>query len=617
MNHSRFSWDTTAMSMLAMAIPFHEGESRVHKLLKIEQGDNPTAGMLTQQAVFMLHKAPLLAIGTLDSEGFPWTSLWGGESSFSEPLGNGIIGTRTPVDRTWDPVVQALVGQSENGKMVKGNDKMVSGLSIDPMARKRVKLFGRMVGGCIDELETEPKDQPEHTGMPKQGQIQLITSIEQSLGNCPKYITQYEIQPALVTSKLAYEGASLSAEAKALILGADMFFLSSATDKDMDSNIRGGPAGFVRVISDTEIAYPEYSGNRLYQSLGNLNLNPKIGIVFPNYETGDVLYMTGISETLIGSDASTLLPGSNLALKIKVRKVRLVKNGLPFRGTRKEPSPYNPLVRTLASEGNIKSTLSSRKTVQLIRKTILAPTVARFTFSVLPDGVKYLPGQWAAFDFSEHLDIGYSHMRNDDPRSLNDDFVRTFTISSTPKAGVESQNEFDITIRKVGTVTDHLFQQNDRAGFEVPLVGIGGEFKIDQDAHGQRLTPFLAGGGVGITPLLGQLDALDKSPDRLKLLWTMRIADSGFALDVLKKTPALAKCTSIFFTGSRATSVETESSLAELVELGANVETRRIGKIDIDAVDANTWYLCAGNPLRRELLAWLEGKTVVFENFDY
>ena len=123
-----------------------------------------------------------------------------------------------------------------------------------------------------------------------------------------------------------------------------------------------------------------------------------------------------------------------------------------------------------------KSTLSSsRKTAQLIRKTILTPTVGRFTFSV-PEGVKYSPGQWAAFDFSEHLDLGYSHMRNDDPRSLNDDFVRTFTISSTPNAKNESEKEFDITIRNVGVVTNFLFRQNDRAGFEVPLVGVGGEF---------------------------------------------------------------------------------------------------------------------------------------------
>lgn len=605
--------------MLAMAIPFHEGETRMHKQLKVPSLDNPTAGMLTQQAVFMLQKAPLLAIGTLDSEGHPWTSLWGGEPGFSEPLGSGVVGTRTPVDSSWDPVVQALVGHAAKGEMAKGNDKMVSGLSFDLMTRKRVKIFGRVMAGCVDELETASKDDPEKGSEPpnvKQDQIQLVTRIEQSLGNCPKYINQYEIQPAPVASKLAYEGPSLSPEAKSLILGSDMFFLSSATDQDMDTNHRGGPSGFVRIISDTEIVYPEYSGNRLYQSLGNLDVNPKIGLTFPNYVTGDVLYATGTTEILIGGDAAALLPGSNLAIKIKLHKVRLVQSGLPFRGKRREPSPYNPLVRALASEGNLKSALSaSRKTVQLTGKTVLSPTVARFTFSV-PEGVVYQAGQWAAFDFSDHLDMGYSHMRNDDPQSLNDDFVRTFTISSTPKADSEKQQEFDITIRNVGTVTSFLFRQNTRAGFEVPLVGVGGEFTIEQDTDGDQITPFIAGGGVGITPLLGQLNTLDKSPERLKLLWTMRITDVDFALDVLKNSPELAKCTSIFFTGS-STNEDSDDSIAKLVNLGATVEKRRISKADLGVVDAQTWYLCAGNPLRKELLAWLEGKTVVFENFDY
>ncbi|PVI00820.1 hypothetical protein DM02DRAFT_655065 [Periconia macrospinosa] len=602
------------MSMLAIAIPWNEGEMRMHELLKIPLHDNPTAGMLTQQAILMFERAPLLAIGTLDSEGYPWTSLWGGETGFSEPLGSGIVGTRTSVDSTWDPVVQALVGHAKKGEMVKGNEKMVSGLSFNLMTRKRVKIFGRVLAGTIDELDVENKDKREPSPT-KQHQIQLVTRIEQSMGNCPKYINQYEIKPATVTSNLAYEGPALSVEAKTLILGSDMFFLSSATGQDMDTNIRGGPRGFVRVISDTEIAYPEYSGNRLYQSLGNLKVNPKIGMTFPNYETGDVLYTTGVSEVLTGNDAAALLPGSNLALKITFKLVRLVKGGLPFRGDRREPSPYNPIVRTLASEGNIKSTLSSRKSLQLIRKTILTPTVGRFTFSV-PEGVEYSPGQWAAFDFSGHLDQGYSHMRNDDPRSLNDDFVRTFTISSTPNTN-ESEKEFDITIRNVGVVTNFLFQQNDRAGFEVPLVGVGGEFKIEQRAEDQMPTPFIAGGGVGITPLLGQLEGLNKSPDRLKLLWTLRLSDVGLALDVLKKSPELAKCTVLFFTGSNSGTADTEKVLAELAELGAEIVKRRISKLDIDAVAAKTWYLCAGNPLRKELLAWLEGKTVVFENFDY
>ena len=55
----------------------------------------------------------------------------------------------------------------------------------------------------------------------------------------------------------------------------------------MDTNHRGGPPGFVRCLSGedgyTKFVYPEYSGNRLYQSLGNLMLEPKSGFFFPDF----------------------------------------------------------------------------------------------------------------------------------------------------------------------------------------------------------------------------------------------------------------------------------------------------------------------------------------------
>ncbi|KAF2794179.1 oxidoreductase-like protein [Melanomma pulvis-pyrius CBS 109.77] len=597
----------------SLGMPFNEGEGKMHKLLHVPDHDNPTSTMLTAQASFLLQRAPLLAIGALDAQTRPWTSLWGGQPGFSQPLGGGIIGTRTIVDGVNDPVVQALVGGVEKGEMVQDDTKMFAGLTIDLMTRKRVKIFGHMVAGSVGEIDVEFEDGAEKPeGAPsKQDQIQLVTKIEQSLGNCPKYLNQYEIRPALVTSRLLSQSSELSAEAKDLISKADMFFLSSSTPEDMDTNHRGGPPGFVRILSDTEIIYPEYSGNRLYQTLGNLQMNPRVGITFPDYETGNVLYMTGTAEILVASDAASLLPGSNLALKITVEEARLVESGLPFRGTRKDPSPYNPLIRKLATEGNIKSTLSdSHKTAQLIKKTAISPLISRFTFSV-PEGVEYKPGQWVALDFKKDLDYGYSHMRNDDPLSLNDDFVRTFTISSTP--GSEGrEKEFDITIRQVGPVTSYLFKQNQRGGFEVPVLGIGGEFGIEQE---ERMTPFIAG-GVGITPLLGHLKTLVLEPEKFKLLWTIRLVDVDLVLEILQQYPGLARCTEVFFTGTNALH-DFEEKIAVLRELGTKIEKRRIEQADLNAVDAETWYLCAGKVLRTQVLNWLEGKKVVFEDFDY
>jgi ferredoxin-NADP reductase/predicted pyridoxine 5'-phosphate oxidase superfamily flavin-nucleotide-binding protein len=614
----------------SMAMGWSEGESKMHSLLRVPPQDNPTSAMLTPQASFMLQRAPLLAIGALDNESRPWTALWGGAPGFSEPIGGGFVGTRTLVDSKYDPVVHALVGGAEKGEMLQpqGEGKMVSGLAIDLVTRKRVKIAGKMAAGTIRPISIEieegaslPADAPR-----TQDQIQLVTKIEQSLGNCPKYLNQYELRPALLTPQLLSSGPSLSPEARSLVDKADMFFLSTSSGSDMDTNHRGGPPGFIRIVSPTCIIYPEYSGNRLYQSLGNLQLNPLIGITVPDFESGDVLYTTGRASILIGADAEKAMPGTNLAVKIDLTDTRYVKQGLAFRGALQISgySPYNPRLRPLASEGNIRGSLSASspmntgemKTAKLVSKQLLTQDVARFTFSVA-GGIAYKPGQWVALSFKEDLDIGYSHMRNDDPRSLNDDFVRTFTISSTPAksssdtASDVGEQAFEITIRKVGPVTEYLFQQNARAGFEVPILGIGGEFDVSQQE--QQLTPFVAG-GVGITPLLGFLPAIALVPSQFRLLWTVREADAGLVLDTLHRYPALAKCTSVFVTGS---TTGAEKDWERVKSAGASVAFRRLEKADLERVQAERWYLCAGKAFRAQVLQWLAGREVVFEDFDF
>ena len=590
-----------------MAMPWNAGEERMHRLLRVPDQDNPTSTVLTPQASFMLQKGSLLALGTLDNHERPWVTLFGGSPGFSEPLGGGFVGTRTLVDSENDPVVQALVGDAKDGEMSQPKDggKMLAGLAIDLMTRKRVKIGGRMVAGTVKEVNVEFEDGAEPQ---KQSQIQLVTKIEESLGNCPKYLNQYEIRPALVKAELVSSGSSLSDEGKTLTQRADMFFLSTSTPIDMDVNHRGGAGGFVRVISSTCIAYPEFSGNRLYQSLGNLQINPKIGITFPDYGTGDVLYITGTTEILVGAEAEKLLPGSNLAVKIEISEARYVKQGLSFRGVPKIPSPYNPRVRPLATEGNIRSSLNSGTTLtaQLTRKTLLSPSIARFTFSV-PEGITYAPGQWIALDFKEHLDVGYEHMRDDDPMSLNDDFVRTFTISSAPKG---KDTEFEITIRNVGAVTKFLFRQNERAGFEVPILGIGGDFEIKQ--NGEGVTPFVTG-GVGITPLLGQVDTLDLQEGRFKLLWAVRATDVGLVIDTMERYSGLKGVTEVFFTGGQGIDEKMEKLKAE----GVKIEMRRLTKADMELMEAETFYLCAGKRFRKEVQSWLVGKKVLFEDFDF
>lgn len=381
----------------------------------------------------------------------------------------------------------------------------------------------------------------------------------------------------------------------------------------MDCNIRGGSPGFIRILSNAEgevtLVYPEYSGNRLYQTLGNLRTTPRAGLVVPDFETGDALYITGTTEILVGKDAAEVISHTNLAVKIKVEATKFISDSLAFRGHNGEFSPYNPPVRYLSTEtshgiGGTEKQIHAK----LIDKKIITPTIARFRFHIADPGKtsKWKPGQYVALSFADELDIGYSHMRDDDPKSLNDDFLRTFTVSSRQDA---LDDQFEITIRKVGVVTDHLFKFNVRAELDVPVQGFGGEFIVGQ-GEGENVA-FVAG-GVGITPLLAQAQDLDLS--RLHLFWTNRADDIPLVTDTFDRIPGLAEATTVFVTGK----VNTDSEdWKRLVASGAKLETRRMTVEDVGSYSASRWYLCTGTAFRATLLKWLEGKMVLFEDFNY
>lgn len=604
----------TSNMAFSMAMPWSRGEEEVSKkILGSVWTDNPTSTFLTPQASFALQNFPLLAVGTVDDEGRPWSTIWGGEPGFAQPLGSSIIGTKTLIEAKYDPVVQALVGKSKDGEIVReeGQGRMVGGLAIDLNRRKRVKLYGRMVAGALTR-----KDESD----PAAAEIQVVVKIEQSLGNCPKYLNKKDIIATIPQPQLISTSPELPDEAIALIGRSDLFFVSSSNAKeDMDTNHRGGPPGFVRMLSPDTLIWPEYSGNRLYQTLGNLYTTPKAGLVVPDFETGDVLYITGDTEILIGKNAAAILPRSNLAVKLHITSALYVRSGLPFRGVTGERSPYNPDVRLTMTEkarlgGDLSSTsLYAQNTAKLISKTQITPSIARFRFA-MSNAHPYEAGQWAALDFSGELDIGYSHMRDDDPRSINDDFVRTFTVCNPPGSTAEGlkADEFEMTIRKNGPVTGFLFSQSGRSGLEVPLRGFGGDFEIKPRTEGD-VVPFIAG-GVGITPLMGQMDGLD--PERVRLFWTLRAEDVALVKDFINRWPKAAPQMRVFFTGD-GVKQEPRIELEELQSAGVKYKMRRLTKEDLQEVDAHTWYLCAGKALKDQLLQWLGGKEVLYEDFNY
>lgn len=414
----------------------------------------------------------------------------------------------------------------------------------------------------------------------------------------------------------------LSCQALKLIAKADIFFISSSYhDSNIGTNDRGGPPGFVRVLkndsSGVSLVYPEYSGNRLYQTLGNLQKNPRAGLVFPDFETQNVLFVTGTTETIVGTAAAALLPRSNLVVKVNLTAARFVQKGLAFRGIAGEPSPYNPLVRYLPSEhDSLDAKIASSRSVyaSLLKKDSITPTIARFRFKI-NDPVAagpWSPGQHVALSFEDELSMGYSHMRDDDPRSLNDDYVRTFTVSS-PRGRHVPDNEFEITVRNVGVATNFLFRRNVRSGLELRLNGFGGSFALPVD----KVSSFVAG-GIGITPLLAQAFDLESSP--VRLFWMINVRDINLVVDTFEQYPWLAVSAKVFVSGvNDKIQSEVSKALRKIEEFGSSIFRRRLLGPDLsaDSDTSSTWYLCTGTEVRKTLLNWLSGKTVIYEDFNY
>lgn len=154
-------------------MPWHDGENIMHDVLKIPYFTNPTSLFLSPSAGYLLQNAPLLALGILDGEGKPWTTVWGGERGFAKPLGSSKISIKAVVDQKYDPLSAALFhGNNEKIEKDRARGKMISGLALDLDSRQRVKLYGRMVAGTFGSM----KDEEDVCT------IQLLVKIEQSLG---------------------------------------------------------------------------------------------------------------------------------------------------------------------------------------------------------------------------------------------------------------------------------------------------------------------------------------------------------------------------------------------------------------------------------------------------
>lgn len=203
-----------------------------------------------------------------------------------------LLGVAAMVDAEFDPLITALLesksgeesssnntGAGEKAGMVVvrpeqldgGKGKVMAGLSIDLATRDRVKFAGRIVAAAVepvlDTVKTESSGAAEDESGPTKdggrvGKVQMAVRVDETLGNCPKYLNKKDIAPHVPNPTLASDRLPLSTEAVDIVHQADLFFMSSTNGDTMDTNHRGGAPGFVRVATNDEengtvLVYPE------------------------------------------------------------------------------------------------------------------------------------------------------------------------------------------------------------------------------------------------------------------------------------------------------------------------------------------------------------------------
>jgi len=104
-----------------------------------------------------------------------------------------------------------------------------------------------------------------------------------------------------------------------MIESARFFFLATAWQDSVDCSMKGGVPGFVRVTAPAEIAWPDYDGNRMYRSLGNIVRNPAVGVLFVNFDAESKnarLRITGRARLDESPEAIAHLPGAKRLIRV-------------------------------------------------------------------------------------------------------------------------------------------------------------------------------------------------------------------------------------------------------------------------------------------------------------
>ena len=216
-----------------MDSPFHLGEQQIQSRLgmrdKLEDiGRRMIRDHMPEQHREFFALLPWLLVGSRDADGQPQASvLWGAPGFATSPQPQRLrIDSLPEAD---DPLAANLRAGTGLGL-----------LGIELPTRRRNRMNGR-----VEALSDGG----------------FAVAVQQSFGNCPKYIQVRSWQTATRQPGQLEQGEGPDPRWLPLVEGSDTLFIASSNGADMDISHRGGPRGFVRLARDGRLWLPDYSGN--------------------------------------------------------------------------------------------------------------------------------------------------------------------------------------------------------------------------------------------------------------------------------------------------------------------------------------------------------------------
>jgi uncharacterized protein len=296
---------------------FHSGEIAIQNQAGVREEAQRLCHMISNlikpAAQEFLRNQQLAVASTVDANGRVWASLLTGDSGFVRVLSEHTIEIH-PTFLPTDLLTQNLASHNTIGLLV-----------IDLTNRRRLRLNGKA------NLQSDGK---------------IIVELEQVFFNCPKYIQSRHLETKLTESLKQPEiftRDAFSQTDETWITQGDTFFIASChSEFGADASHRGGFPGFVRVINSHKLVFPDYAGNNMFQTFGNLLVNPHTGLLFVDFESGHTLQLTGQAKVIWDAKKLSEFAGAQRLVEFDIEQVLESRNVCPLRWRFGEYSPVNP-----------------------------------------------------------------------------------------------------------------------------------------------------------------------------------------------------------------------------------------------------------------------------------